>query len=330
MNADKGWTRRGLVLGMVGGALSPWVMAQGGGSAAWPQRPLRLVVGFPPGSSPDTTARTLAEPLAARLGQPVVVDNRPGAAGNIAADAVARATDGHTLGLMINGNLTVAKLLNPATPYDPHTDLVPVSLLVKAPLVLCAGPQVQARGAAVWAAAQQAGDRWNYGSPGVGTLAHLGMEMLQARAGWRAVHVPFPGNPQVIQAMLRGEVHLALFPPGLALQQAEAGKLQAVAVTSGGRSPLAPNVPALAELGMADTELEVWNAVAAPRSLPTAHVLKVANALVDVVRQPDVRAKLFQQGWQVVGTNPEGLARRIANDTARMRAVIERRNLRVG
>ncbi|MEW6693581.1 MAG: tripartite tricarboxylate transporter substrate-binding protein [Pseudomonadota bacterium] len=308
-------------------ATSPGVWAQG---PAWPQRPIKLVVGFPAGSSPDAMARTLSGPLAERLGQPVVVDNRPGAAGNIAADAVARATDGHTLGLMINGNLTIAKILNPATPYDPLTDLAPVSLLATAPLVLCAGPAVQAHGAGVLAAARAAGAQWNYGTPGVGTVAHIGMEMIQARAGWRAVHVPFAGNPQVIQAMLRGEVHLALLPPGLAIQQSQAGKLQAVAVTSAGRSSLAPGLPTLGELGVSDVQLEIWNAVAAPRSMPAAHIARVATALAAITREPAVRERLFQQGWQVAGTAPEGLARRIQIDTERMRAVIERLGLRTG
>lgn len=327
---SESWTRRRLLAAALAGTAGPWAWAQGRDAQPWPQRPLKLIVGFPPGSSPDTMARTIAEPLAARLGQPVVVDNRPGAGGNIGADAVARATDGHTLGLMINGNLTIAKILNPATPYDPLTDLAPVSLLATAPLVLCAAPAVAARGAAVLQAAREAGAQWNYGSPGVGTVAHIGMEMIQARAGWRAVHVPFPGNPQVIQAMMRGEVQLALLPPGLALQQASAGKLQVVALTSSGRSTLAPQVPPLGELGLDGVQLEIWNAVAAPRSMPAAHIGRVATALTAILREPAVRDKLFQQGWQVAGTAPEGLARRIQSDTERMRAVIERLGLRVG
>ncbi|WP_334135486.1 Bug family tripartite tricarboxylate transporter substrate binding protein [Tepidimonas sp.] len=297
-------------------------------SAPWPQRPLKLLVGFPPGSSPDVMARTLAEPLAQVLGQPVVVDNRPGASGNIAADAVARARDGHTIGLMINGNLTIANILNPATPYDPFTDLVPVSLLATAPLVLVAAPQLPADAAQLLAAGRSAGDGWNYGSPGVGTVAHIGMEMVKAATGWRAVHVPFPGNPQVIQAMSRGDVHVALLPPGLALAQVQAGKLQVVGVTSAGRSTLAPNVPSLAELGMRGVELEIGNALAAPAGMPRAHIERLAAALADIVRRPAVRQQLFAQGWQAVGTAPQGLAHRMQADAARMRAIIERAGIR--
>lgn len=295
---------------------------------AWPVRPLRLVVGFPPGSSPDAMARTLAEPLAQGLGQPVVVENRPGAGGNIAADGVARANDGHTLGLMINGNLTIAKILNPSTPYDPLTDLAPVSLLATAPLVLAASNRVPGEAKALLVAGREAGGRWNYGTPGVGTVAHLGMEMLKNAAGLQAVHVPYPGNPQVIQAMIQGDVQLALLPPGLAMPQVRAGKLQAVGVTSPGRSALVPELPSLSEVGLKGFELEIWNAVAAPRTMPRAQVARVSDLLAAIVRRPEVREKIFTQGWQVAGGSAQALALRMQADTARMRAVIERNGIR--
>jgi tripartite-type tricarboxylate transporter receptor subunit TctC len=310
----------GLGLGMAGGLA--WAQA------GWPNRPLRLLVGFPPGSSPDLMARAIAEPLAQALGQPVVVENRPGAGGNVAADAVARADDGHTLGLMINGNMTIAKILNPATPYDPLTDLAPVSLLATAPLVLAAGAQVPGEGAAVLAAGRQAGARWNYGTPGVGTVAHIGMEMLKGAAGWQAVHVPYPGNPQVINAMIQGDVQVALLPPGLAMPQVQAGRLKAVGLTSAGRSALVPQVPSLAELGLPGFQLEIWNAVAAPARMNPAHIQRVSAALAEIVRRPEIREKLFAQGWQVAGTSAEGLANRVRTDTARMREVIERNQIR--
>jgi tripartite-type tricarboxylate transporter receptor subunit TctC len=294
-------------------------------AVAWPQRPIKLVVGFPAGSSPDLMARTLAEPLAQALGQPVVVDNKAGAGGNIAADQVAKATDGHTLGLMINGNLTIAKILNPATPYDPLKDLAPVSLLATAPLVLVAPAGQTGTAAAYLAQGQKAGDRWNYASPGVGTVAHIGMELLKSQAGLTAMHVPYPGNPQVITGMMGGQTQLALLPPGQAMPQVRAGKLTALGVTSAGRSSLVPDVPALSETGLPGLkgfQLEIWNAVAAPARMPAAHIQKVSAALVEIVRRPDMREKLFNMGWQVVGTSPEGLAKRIQADTAQMSRVI--------
>jgi len=296
--------------------------------AAWPSKPLRLVVGFPAGSSPDLTARTLSEPLSQALGQPVVVENKPGAGGNIGADQVAKATDGHTFGLMINGNMTIAKLLNPAVTYDPLKDLAPVSLLATAPLVLAASTQLPAGAAAVLAAARQGGDKFNYGTPGNGTVAHLGMELLKGKAGIAPVHVPYPGNPQVVTAMVAGDVQLALLPPGLAMPQVRAGKLQAVGVTSAGRSSLVPDVPSLRGPGIAGCRRGSGNGVAAPAGTPPAVINKVSALLVEIVRRPEVREKLFNQGWQVAGTSPQGLANRIQRDTAEMGEVIRRNQIR--
>ena len=298
--------------------------------AAWPSRPLKIVVGFPGGSSPDLTARLLAEPLSQALGQPVVIENRPGAGGNIAAAQVARADDDHTIGLMINGNMTIAKILNPDTPYDPIKDLTPVSLIATAPLVLSVPASVAESGAAYMAAARAAGDKWNYGTPGVGTVAHLGMELLKSRAGIAPVHVPYPGNPQVITAIIGGQIQMSLLPPGLAMAQVRGGKLKAIGVTSAGRSSLVPDVPSLSEAGVRDFQLEIWNAVAAPNSMPKAHVNKLAALLTAIVRRDDIRQKIYGQGWQVAGTGPEGLARRIKSDTAAMSEVIQRNNIRPG
>ena len=295
----------------------------------WPGRPLRIIVGFPAGSSPDLTARALAEPLEKALGQPVIVENKVGAGGNIGGDAVAKASDGHTLGLMINGNLTIAKLLNPALRYDPATDFAPISLIGVAPLVLVAPantPGADAR--AFVAAARAAGDKWSYGSPGVGTVGHLGMELLKARTGIQPVHVPYPGYPQVFNALATGDLQLSMLPPALALAQIKGGKLRGIGVTSGGRSPLAPDLPSMADAGVKNFNLEIWNAVVAPASMPPAHVKKLSDALSAIVRTPEMRQRLFQQGWQAVGSSPEGLANRIQADTQTLGAIIRSQNIR--
>jgi tripartite-type tricarboxylate transporter receptor subunit TctC len=183
-------------------------------------------------------------------------------------------------------------------------------------------------GAAFMGAARAAGDKWNYGTPGVGTVGHLGMELLKSRSGIAPVHVPYPGNPQVITAMLGGQVQMSLLPPGLAMAQVRGGKLKAIGVTSAGRSSVVPEVPSLSEAGVRDFALEIWNAVAAPVSMPKAHVNKLAALLTEIVRREDIRQKIFAQGWQVAGTGPEGLARRIKSDTAAMSEVIKRNNIR--
>ena len=300
---------------------------------AWPARPLRIIVGFPPGSSPDLTARTFAEPLAQALGQPVVVENKVGAGGNIAAHAVAQARDGHTVGLFINGNLTIAKLLNPQLPYDPARDLAPLSLLGTSPLLLTApvgqdGVPASGDARAFLAAARQAGDRWSYGTPGVGTVGHLGMELLKARTGIDPVHVPYPGYPQVATAMLGGQLQMALLPPALALAQERAGRLRLIGVTSAGRSTLAPGVPSLAEAGVQGVQLEMWNAFAAPAAMAAPVRARLAALIGGIARSPEVRTKLFQQGWQAVGSSAEGLANRIQADTRALGEIIRLRQIK--
>jgi tripartite-type tricarboxylate transporter receptor subunit TctC len=291
------------------------------------------MVGFPAGTSPDLVARTLAEPLAKALGQPVVVENRPGAGGNIAADLVAKSVDQHTIGVMINGNLTIAKLLNPKTPFDPAKDLAPISLIGTAPLVLVAPANTlnNTSGSSVGeflTAARIAGTTWSYGSPGVGTVGHIGMELLKSRTGISAVHVPYPGYPQVVSAMIGGQIQLSMLPPGLAMTQARAGKLRALGVTSAGRSTLVPDVPSLSEAGVRDFQLEIWNGVAGPATLPRAVVDRLSTLISEITRSPEVRQKLFQQGWQLAGTSAEGLAKRMQADYGVLGRVIAQQGIK--
>ncbi len=295
----------------------------------WPSKPVKIMVGFPAGTSPDLVARTLAEPLSKALGQPVIVENKPGAGGNIAADMVAKATDGHTIGVMINGNLTIAKLLNAKTPYDPAKDLAPISLIGTAPLVLAAPVEAPGKTTAEFlAAARSSGDKWSYGSPGVGTVGHIGMELLKARVDMNPVHVPYPGYPQVVTAMLGGQIQLSMLPPGLALAQARAGKVRVLGVTSAGRSTLTPEIPSLAEAGVKNFQLEIWNAVAGPASMPKPVVARLSALFSEIARSPEVRQRLFQQGWQVAGGSSEALALRIKSDTATLGKIIAERGIK--
>ena len=153
------------------------------------------------------------------------------------------------------------------------------------------------------------------------------MELLKQKAGIAPVHVPYPGNPQIINAMLGGQVQLALLPPGLAMTQVKAGKLRAIGTTSAGRSALVPEVASLAEAGVKSYQLEIWNAVAAPASMPAAHIQKLAALVSEIVRAPEMRQRLFQQGWQVVGSSPEGLKHRIEADTQALGEIIRRQKI---
>ncbi|WP_429614631.1 Bug family tripartite tricarboxylate transporter substrate binding protein [Variovorax sp. W2I14] len=296
----------------------------------WPVRPLRLVVGFGGGSSPDFVARVLAAPMATALGQPVIVENHPGASGNIAAEIVAKSTDRHTVGILINGNMTIAKILNPATSYDPQKDLVPLSIICTAPLVLATTPAVStADPRGFLEAARGAGSKWSYGTPGIGTIGHLGMELLKARTGIGAVHVPYQGNPQVITGLIGAQLQLALLPPGLAQEQVKAGKLRAIGVTSARRSELVPDYPTLREAGLKDFELEIWTAAAAPASLPAPIVQRLIQVLSEVIRLPEVRQKLFQHGYEAVGISGEALVRRVKADTATLTEIIASQGIKL-
>ena len=298
-------------------------------AAAWPIRPLRILVGFPPGSTPDLAARAVADPLAKLLGQPVVVENKPGASGNIAADQLAKARDDHTIGVLINGNLTIAKLLNPALTFDPAVDFTPLTLVGTAPLVLVVAGDAEGTTPAAWLAwAKGLGDKANYGTPGNGTVGHLGMELLKSRTGIGAQHVPFNGNPQVINALLGGQLQLALLPPALAMPHVRSGKLKAVGITSATRSVLVPELGTLREADGRGLDLEIWTAVAAPSTLPKPIAARLNAALVEVIRSPAVRQRLFNAGWQAQAGAPEALRNRMRADTDQRGNIIRLRGIR--
>ncbi len=291
---------------------------------AWPNKPLRIVVGFPAGSSPDLLARLLAEPLSKALGQPVVVDNKPGAGGNIGVDAVAKATDGHTIGLSGNGPLTSAKLLFSKLPYDPVKDLRPISLMASSPLLLVGSADVPANNMQeLMLYARNQGDKLNYGSIGAGSGAHLTMELLKAQSGIRPVHVPFQSFPQVLNAMLGKQIELGFMVPTAAVAQAKAGKVKLFAVSTSSRSSLLPELPTIAEAAnLPRFDAAVWNGVFGPVSMPVADAQRVSAEIARIVRTPEIRQRLYDQGWQALGTAPEGLALRMKADTVLWGGVI--------
>jgi tripartite-type tricarboxylate transporter receptor subunit TctC len=292
--------------------------------APWPTQALRIVVGFPGGSSPDMLARLLAEPLSKALGQPVIVDNKPGAGGNIGVDAVAKASDGHTIGLTGNGPLTSAKQLYSKLPYDPVKDLRPISLVASSPLLLVASNAVPAQNLQeLMLYARNQGDKLNYGSIGAGSGAHLTMELLKAQSGIRPVHVPFQGFPQVVTAMIGKQIELGFMVPSVAIPQAKAGKIKLFAVSTSVRSTLLPELPTIAEAtNLPRFDVAVWNGVFGPASMPAPVAQRLSEEIARIVRMPEMRQRLFDQGWQGLGTAPEGLALRMKADAVLWGGVI--------
>ncbi|GAC1603776.1 MAG: tripartite tricarboxylate transporter substrate binding protein [Ramlibacter sp.] len=299
-------------------------------AAPWPTKPIRLLIGFPPGSVQDISARIIAEPLSKALGQPVIVENRPGASGTIAADLVAKSTDQHTFGVMNNSQLTIAKLINPAVAYDPDKDLAPIALIATTPMVLVVSSAATGKtGPELLGWLRDQGDKANYGSPGTGTPGHLGMELLKSRAGnLGTMHVPYSGNPQIITAMLGGQLQAALLPPGLAMQQVRSGKMKAIGVTSEQRSTLAQELPTLRDAGVPGADVELFTALAGPASLPAAVREKMSAALIGVLKTDETRARLLNAGWQPAPSTAEGLRIRMRSDTKNFGGIILLRGIR--
>jgi tripartite-type tricarboxylate transporter receptor subunit TctC len=319
-------SRRSALLAISSGLATASALAQGTKpkAAPWPTQPLRIVVGFPGGSSPDMLARLLVEPLSKALGQSVIVDNKPGAGGNIGVDFVAKAKDSHTIGLTGNGPLTSAKFLYSKLPYDPVRDLRPISLMASSPLLLAGAAHLPANNLQeLMLYARNQGDKLNYGSIGAGSGAHLTMELLKSQSGIRPVHVPFPGFAQVINAMIGKQVELGFMVPSVALPQAKAGKIKLFAVSTNARSTLLPELPTIAEAAnLPRFDAGVWNGLFAPASMPAAQAARIAEEIARIVRVPEMRQRLFDQGWQALGTAPEGLALRMKSDSALWGGVI--------
>jgi len=291
----------------------------------WPSRPIKLVVPFPAGSSPDIIARLIADPLGAALKETVVVDNKPGAGGNVGTGTVAHAEpDGYTFLFTIQGPLVTAPLLSKNLGYDPAKDLAPVTLVATSPNVLVVDPKLGANTLADFVRIAKAmPGQLNYGSVGNGSAAHLAMELFKARAGIDLVHVPYQGFPQIVNAILAGQVQAGFMVPGIAIGQIRAGKLKALGVTTLVRSASLPEMPSLVEQGYPDFEAISWQAVLAPAATPKPIVERVANELIRIIKSNDVRAKMLGQYFSAAGTAPEALAGLMKTERARWAKVIK-------
>ncbi|KJA10220.1 hypothetical protein RP29_12435 [Acidovorax temperans] len=295
---------------------APLSMAQ-----AWPARPIRLVVPFPPGGLIDNMARLVGNSLAQELGQPVVIDNKPGAGGNVGAAEAARApADGYTL-LMASPALTISPAIYKNLPYQP-SQLAPVALLGRVPNVLLVNPasgigKVQD----LVGRAKGKPGQLNYASNGNGTSLHLSAELFKRRSETFITHVPYRGAAAAITALLSGEVDMMFDNLPSAIGQIQAGKLRALAVTTAQRSTALPDVPTLAEAGMDGFNVSAWFGVAAPAGLPAPVATRLADALQKVVQQPEVAAAMQRQGADPTFMDAASAAAALNADAAQWKQV---------
>lgn len=299
--------------------------------AAWPNRPVKIVVPTGPSSSLDLIARAMSDKLAARWGQPVVIDNKPGAGGMLGMDAVAKATDGHTLGIGFNGPLAYAPFLYAKTPYDPAKDLKPIVMTTSQPNVLAVNAEVPARTVAelvAWAKAQ--GGKVNYSSLGNGSSAHLTMELLLSEAGFAATHVPFNGSPPAALAVAQGEAQLTFMVAPALLPHVRNNKARLLAVTSAQRADSLKDLPTMAEAGYPNVEALAWNGLVGPASLPDTVAQRVAADVTELLKDAAVRQVLDNAGLTAVGGTPEAFRRFIEADVRRWGPVITRLGVKLG
>lgn len=286
------------------------------GSARGQGAPLRLVVGFPAGTTPDTLARLYGASLSATLGQPVVVDNRVGGGGILAAEGVARAApDGNTLFVAGNGPISINRHLTDRLPFDPDADFRPIGFLGISMQVLVVRPGLATDLAGFLAAARER--EVNYGSVGAGSASHLLMAGLSAAAGLKAQHVPYRGAPQALIEIASGRLDAMVAAIGSALPLIREGKVIPLAVTGPARDPLLPAVPSLDEAGLPGFVLPVWNALFAPRATPDAAVARIAAALAEAQRDEVVRRGVTAAGFSVEARDPSAMTSFISAESAR-------------
>lgn len=321
---------RRLFIGLLGFAAAILAMLSAPASLAasnWPERTIQIVVPFPGGSSPDLLGRTLAEHLAEELEATVIVDNRPGAGGNIGTSHVTRAKpDGYTLLVTINGPIVTAPTLyQDSLNYDPYTELAPVSLIGTSPNVLVVPADFPAQTFEAFIEYAQAHPtELNYGTVGAGSASHLSMAMLEQAADIELTHIPYSSFPEIITALRSGDIHAAFMVPGIAMPQVEAEEIRALALTSLEESPLLPNIPTLHDRGFEGFEAISWNALFVPAGTPTEIVDQLNTAMQAILQKEEVTARLNQLYFDAQPSSPAEMNTRITQEKARWDAVIER------
>ena len=299
--------------------------------AAWPERPLRLIVPFPPGGPNDAIARLVAEPLGQALGQPVVVDNRAGAGGTIGSEQGAKAApDGYTLTLGSTSSHSLPTVLGQRIGYSPSDSFAPIGLIGSTPTVLLAANAVGVRGFPELLARLRAEPgRLNYGSSGNGTLNHLAMESLKVRTGTFIVHIPYRGTGQAMADLASGQIQLMFDAAITAGPQVKAGRVRALVIGGGRRLPELPDVPTFDELGLAGFHATLWIGLLAPAGTPPPVLERLGTELQAALRRPEVRARMASLGFEPLPGPPSALAALMRDERQAWSAVVRTQGLKV-
>ena len=292
--------------------------------ADWPNKPVRIILGFPPGGSSDVVARQLSQHLGAALGQQFVVENRAGAGGNIGVDLIAKAApDGYTIGLSTSGPLANNKLLYKNMPYDPVKDLTPIALVGEIPLVIAANPAVKAASLKEFVALLKSGAaQVSAGHPGNGTIGHLALESFKATTGTSPQAIPYKGDTPAMTDLLGGQIQIVLAPVTAFIANIQGGKLTGLAVTSRKRFSRLPSVPTALEQGV-NLEATVWFGIIGPAGLPPAIVMRLNQEINKYTSSTDGRARLAQFGMEEANGGPELLGNLMQTEAARWKPVVD-------
>jgi tripartite-type tricarboxylate transporter receptor subunit TctC len=296
----------------------------------WPAKPVRIVVPFAAGATPDLIARLVAENLQDKTGQTFIVENKPGASGNTGTDIVAKAEpDGTTIGVSIGGPLAINTLLFGSLPYDPKQDLSLITMLVTQPSALAVNLSLGVNTAAeLIDLIKRNPGKYTYGSIGTGSLSQLAMEAIAIKAGTKLVHVPYPSSPQAIQALIRNDVQMVCLPAISITPQLGGGAIKLLAVSTAQRSALLPGVPTLKESGI-DVQADAWSGLVGPAGLPDAMVNRIGQLVGDAITSRAIREKLTTQLMEPVPDSPADFRAHIDADIARWTPVINAANIKI-
>jgi tripartite-type tricarboxylate transporter receptor subunit TctC len=316
-----------LLAGVLLAILPAAAMAQG----AYPTKPVRLIVAFPPGGSTDIIARLVGQKLSERLGQQVIIDNRGGAGGMIGTEIAARSNaDGYTLTMGTTSTHVIAPAAYPNVKYDPIKDFVPMTLVASTPYLLVLNPSVPAKSLKEFVALMKSQPgKLNYASAGAGSTTHLAMEMLKIVSGTDIVHVPYNGNGPAGTAVLGGQVQALFGSMPAVLPQAKAGKVRPIAVGTAKRSPALPDVPTVAEQGFPGFEVSLWLGFFAPKGTPAPITTRLYNELVAIAKSPDMKEQFERNGADPAWTTPAELTKLMKTELDKYSKVIKAANIKL-